>query len=200
MNITVRLAREVERSEIALCIAEGFERDFSFFRKDMNIVAKALESGIRSERFYVALYNDNIVGVAGISDCTGRAVYTDWLSYRKCSGLIMGTIAKLVLKKEFEMPLPYPMTTGFIEFVATRKSIRRSGVASNLLKESMRQAGYKEYILDVIEENRPAVNCYTKLGFTGFKKTKKKNGYTKLFMKLTMQAPSVNRTYSGKIV
>lgn len=63
MNITVRLAREDERSEIALCIAEGFERDFSFFRKDMNIVAKALESGIRSERFYVALYNDNIVGV-----------------------------------------------------------------------------------------------------------------------------------------
>ena len=46
----------------------------------------------------------------------------------------------------------------------------------------------------------PAVNCYTKLGFTGIKKTKKKNGYTKLFMKLTMQAPSVNRTYSGKIV
>ena len=55
MNITVRLAREDERSEIALCIAEGFERDFSFFRKDMNIVAKALESGIRSERFYVTL-------------------------------------------------------------------------------------------------------------------------------------------------
>ena len=30
MNITVRLAREDERSEIALCIAEGFERDFSY--------------------------------------------------------------------------------------------------------------------------------------------------------------------------
>ena len=34
---------------------------------------------------------------------------------------MMGTIAKIVLKKEFEMPLSYPVTTGF-EFVATRKS------------------------------------------------------------------------------
>ena len=48
-------------------------------------------------------------------------------------------------------------------------------------------AELRKYILDVIEENRPAVNCYTKLGFTAFKKTKKKNGYTKLFMKLNMQ-------------
>ena len=187
MNITVRPAREDERSEIALCIAEGFERDFSFFHKNISVVAKALEPGICSERFYVALYNDNIVGVVGISDCTERAVYTDWSSYRKCFGLIMGTIAKLVLKKEFEIPLPYPVTTGFIEFVATRKSIRRSGITSNLLQESMRQTEYKEFILDVIEENRPAINCYTKLGFTGFKRIKKKNGYTKLFMKLNMQ-------------
>lgn len=182
MNIIIRPAREEEQSEIALCIAEGFEQDFSFFRKNIDVVAKALEPGIRSERFYVALYNGNIVGIAGISDCTGRAVYTNWSSYRKCFGLIMGTIAKLVLKKEFEMPLSYPVTTGFIEFVATRKTIRRSGIASMLLQESMRKAGYKEYILDVIEENHPAVNCYRKLGFIGFKKTKKKNGYTKLFM------------------
>lgn len=153
MNIIIRPAREEEQSEIALCIAEGFEQDFSFFRKNIDVVAKALESGIRSERFYVALYNGNIVGIAGISDCTGRAVYTNWSSYRKCFGLIMGTIAKLVLKKEFEMPLSYPVTTGFIEFVATRKTIRRSGIASMLLQESMRKAGYKEYILDVIEEN-----------------------------------------------
>ena len=187
MNIIIRPAREEEQSEIALCIAEGFEQDFSFFRKNIDVVAKALEPGIRSERFYVALYNGNIVGIAGISDCTGRAVYTNWSSYRKCFGLIMGTIAKLVLKKEFEMPLSYPVTTGFIEFVATRKTIRRSGIASMLLQESMRKAGYKEYILDVIEENHPAVNCYRKLGFIGFKKKKKKNGYTKLFMKLNMQ-------------
>ena len=186
-ELMIRPAARNEVGIVAQCIAEGFEQDFSFFCKDMNIVAKALEPGIRPEKFYIALYNDNIVGVAGISDCTGRAVYTDWSSFKKRFGLIMGTIAKLVLKKEFEKPLPYPVTTGFIEFVATRKSIRRSGVASNLLQESMRQTRYKEYILDVIEENRPAVNCYTKLGFTAFKKTKKKNGYTKLFMKLNMQ-------------
>ena len=72
------------------------------------------------------------------------------------------------------MPLSYPVTTGFIEFVATRKTIRRSGIASMLLQESMRKAGYKEYILDVIEENHPAVNCYRKLGSSVLRRQRKR--------------------------
>ncbi len=183
----IRKAVENDRHSIATCIAEGFERDFSFFRKDMGTVAKALEPGIRPERFYVAVSDNAVIGVAGISDCLGRVVYTNGPSYRKHFGLVMGTIAVLVLKKEFEQPLTYPRTTGFIEFVAVRKQFRNQGVASFLLKESIKQAGYEYYILDVIEENLPAVSCYTKLGFQGFKRTKKKNGYTKLFMELKRQ-------------
>lgn len=184
MNIDIRPGREDERRDIAQCIAEGFERDFSFFCKDTDRVAAALSPGIHPTKFFVAIQGKEIKGVTGISDCTGRAVSTTYRAYRKNFGWLKGTFAKLILRKEFDKPLFYPPTTGFIEFVAIRKIFRRQGLASLLLKESMKQAGYKEYILNVIEENTPALKCYSKLGFQSFKKIKKRNGYTKNYMKL----------------
>ena len=184
MNIDIRPGRESERKDIAQCIAEGFERDLSFFCKDTDRVVAALLPGIHPTKFFVAAHGEVIKGVAGLSDCTGRAVSTTYRSYLKNFGWLKGIFAKLILKKEFDEPLPYPPTTGFIEFVAIRKTFRRQGIASLLLKESMKQAGYKEYILNVIDENTPALKCYTQLGFQSFKKIKKGNGYTKNYMKL----------------
>lgn len=46
---TVRPARESDRPDIARCIAEGFEKDFSLFSTDVNTVAEALAEGIHPE-------------------------------------------------------------------------------------------------------------------------------------------------------
>lgn len=175
----IRLALESEREAIARCIAEGFERDFSLFSKDTDKVTAALVPGIVPRRFYVAERGQEIVGVAGISDSTERAVYTDARALRINFGFWKGLLAKLVLKLEFEGRLPYPPTTGFIEFVAVRKVYRRRGIASLLLQESMVKAGYQEYALDVMAENVSARNCYEKLGFHAFKSAGKK-----VFMRL----------------
>lgn len=188
MNLHIRKATESDRCSIALCIAEGFERDFSFFCKDTEKVVKALITGIRAERFYIAEIGVEAVAVAGISDHTGRTVYTDCYALCKNFGWIKGIFAKLVLKPEFERTLPYPSDTGFIEFVAVRKLHRRQGIASVLLRESMRMAAYQEYILDVIAENTSAVKCYQKLGFREFKRSKKQNGYMKIYMRKTLKA------------
>lgn len=185
-EVVVRPARDDERIAIARCIAEGFERDFSFFRRNVEAVAKALEPGIRPQKFYVAVQGAEIVGVAGISDALGRAVHTDTRSYRRHLGLEMGTVAVLVLKREFERQLPYPPTTGFIEFVATRKRFRHQGVASGLLREGMRQAGYAAYVLDVMADNHPALSCYAKLGFRGVDSGKERGGRVKVLMRLDM--------------
>lgn len=188
MNLHIRKATESDRCSIAICIAEGFERDFSFFCKDTEKVVKALVTGIRTERFYIAEIGAEAVAVAGISDHTGRAVYTDYYALCKNFGWIKGIFAKLVLKPEFERTLPYPSDTGFIEFVAVRKSHRRQGIASVLLRESMRMAAYQEYILDVIAENTSAMKCYQKLGFREFKRSKKQNRYMKIYMSKTLKA------------
>lgn len=188
MNIKIRPGRESERKDIARCIAEGFERDFSFFCKETDKVIEALLPGIHPTKFYVAIQGEVIIGVAGFSDCAGRAISTTYHSYRKNFGWLKGTFAKLILKEEFDKPLPYPLTTGFIEFVAIRKEFRRQGIASLLLKESMKQAGYKEYMLNVIDENTPALKCYTQLGFQSIKKIKKRNGYTKNYMSISYES------------
>lgn len=188
MNINIRPARANEREAIAFCIAEGFERDFSVFSKDARRVADALAPGIRTEKFYVAEQGGEVVAVAGISDCTGRAVYTDWKSYRKNFGLLKGTLATLVLKPEFEGRLEFSPVTGFVEFVAVRKTHRRRGIASQLLKESMEQSAYEEFVLDVMTENTPAKCCYEKIGFRAFKSEKKRNGYIKTFMHYSRQS------------
>lgn len=178
----IRKATEADRWEIAICTAQGFERDFSLLCRDMNRVAKAIGSGIQIDKFYVAEVDGQIVGAMGISDCHGRAMMTDGFSYRKYLGRVKGTLAKWVLKGEFESPLAYPITTGFVEFVSVKKDARRKRVATTMIRESIQISGYREFVLDVVDSNLPAMECYRKLGFEEYRRIEEKHsrqkGYT----------------------
>lgn len=181
MNINIRNANENDRRNIALCIAEGFKKDFDVLCKNTHTVATAISTGIQISKFYVAESENEVVGVMAISDCNGRAVATDITSYKKNFGFIKGNIANLVLKEEFESSLDYPPTTGYIEFVAVRNTHQRRGVATSMLKESMLQSSYKEYVLDVTDVNTAAIRCYSTLGFKEFKRIKEKHSKQKGF-------------------
>lgn len=181
MGIIVRKAKDIDREHIALCISEAFEKDFSILCKDIVTNAKAISSGIVTDKFYVAELNKEIVGVLAISNCNGRAVITDSSSYKKHFGFIKGIIAKIVLKEEFESELDYPPTTGYIEFVSVKKDYRRKGVATTLIKESLKLSNYDDYVLDVTDINTSAMNCYSKIGFSEFKRIKEKHSKQKGF-------------------
>ena len=188
MEIKVRKAKNVDRDNIALCISEAFEKDFSVLCKDIVTTAKAISGGIVIDKFYVAELNDKIIGVLAISNCNGRAVITDSSSYKKYFGFIKGIIAKIVLKEEFESKLDYPITTGYIEFVSVKKNYRRKGVATTLIKESLKLSNYDDYVLDVTDINTSAISCYNNLGFKEFNRIKEKHarqkGYNeKIYMK-----------------
>ena len=61
--------------------------------------------------------------------------------------------------------------TWYISAVGVHPDFRRRGIAQSLVKEAIvlvRQRNGKRLILDVIEDNVPAVNLYTKLGFENF--------------------------------
>ena len=181
MNINIRQANENDRSDIALCIAEGFKKDFDVLCKNTHTVATAINTGIQISKFYVAESQNKVVGVVAISDCNGRAVVTDISSYKKNFGFIKGNIANLVLKEEFESPLDYPPTTGYIEFVAVRNTHQRKGIATFMLKESMTQSSYEDYVLDVTDINTAAIRCYSALGFKEFKRVEEKHSKQKGF-------------------
>ena len=85
--IEIRKAVNSDKGQIAACIAEAFKKDFSAICKNTQIVSRAIESGIQTERFYVAVEHETIVGVLAIADCNGRSVLTDSKSYRSISDL-----------------------------------------------------------------------------------------------------------------
>lgn len=177
----IRKAEETDRNSIALCIAEGFEKDFSVLCRDNQKVAKAIATGLNIEKFYVADIHDDIAGVMAISDCNGRAASVNKKSLRKHLGFFKGTIGALVLKDEFEIQLDYPVSTGYIEFVAVRKKYRKQGIAATMLRESMLLADYQDFVLDVTNVNNNAIKCYTKVGFEEFKRIPEKHGKQKGF-------------------
>lgn len=179
--VHIRKAEETDRNSAALCIAEGFEKDFSVLCKDTQKVADAIAAGLNMEKFYVADIKGYIVGVLAISDCTGRAARVDKTSLKKHFGFLKGMIGAFVLKEEFEGQLEYPITTGYIEFVAVRKKYRKKGIATTMLRESMLLAHYQYFVLDVTDINSNAIKCYTNIGFEEFKRIPEKHGKQKGF-------------------
>ncbi len=179
--VHIRKAKETDRNNIALCIAEGFEKDFSIFCKDNQKVADAIAAGLNLERFYVADINGTIAGVLAVSDCNGRAARAEKVSLKKHFGFLKGVISTFVLKEEFEKQLEYPVTTGYIEFVAVRKKYRRQGIAATMLQESMLLTNYQDFVLDVTDINDNAIQCYTSIGFEEFKRIPEKHGKQKGF-------------------
>ncbi len=122
-----------------------------------------------------------VAGTLAISDCSGRAAKADKSSLVKNFGFIKGIIGAVVLKEEFEKPLNYPITTGYIEFVAIRKNYRRQGIATALLKESMLLSNYQDFVLDVTDINSNAIKCYANLGFEEFERIPEKHAKQKGF-------------------
>ena len=177
----IRKAKETDRNHVALCIAEAFEKDFSILCKDNQKVADAMAAGLNMEKFYVADRKGTIAGVLAISDCNGRAEKEEKASLKKQFGFFKGVIAAFVLKEEFEKQLEYPITTGYLEFVAVRKKYRKQGIATAMIQESMLLTKYQDFVLDVTDINTNAIKCYTRIGFEEFKRIPEKHGKQKGF-------------------
>ena len=177
----IRKAKETDRNHVALCIAEAFEKDFSILCKDNQKVADAMAAGLNMEKFYVADRKGTIAGVLAISDCNGRAAKAEKVSLKKYFGFAKGIIGTFVLKEEFEKQLEYPITTGYLEFVAVRKKYRKQGIATAMIQESMLLTKYQDFVLDVTDINTNAIKCYTRIGFEEFKRIPEKHGKQKGF-------------------
>ena len=180
-SIIIRRAIEDDRFKISLVIANGFEKDFVLLSKDTDKIANALQNGICIDKFYVAVFQDKIIGVTACTDCDGRAIDVDKKAYRKYFGLVKGAIAAVVLKEELMKPLNYPKTTGFMECVAVDTNYRGKGIAGTMLNYIFENSKYSEYILDVTDTNTNAIHCYKKIRFKEFERIKEKYGKQKGF-------------------
>jgi ribosomal protein S18 acetylase RimI-like enzyme len=147
--------------------AEGFIGWLGYFSKDKNKIAKAFAHMFVLDQFYVAVTENKIAGMVACTDCKTLSVRLNKIELRKYLGFYKGSIAAIVLRKEFESPFDNPSSeTGSIEFVGTASEFRGKGVASQIISHIIRNTDYHEYlILEVADTNTPAMNLYKKIGF-----------------------------------
>jgi ribosomal protein S18 acetylase RimI-like enzyme len=160
LDLDVRL----QMSEI---FADGFTQWLIFFSKDKNIIAKAFAHMFVLDQFYVAVTDNKIAGMVACTDCRTLSVRLNKKELRKHLGFFKGSIAAIVLKKEFESPFENPSPeTGSIEFVGTASEFRGKGVASQIISHIIQNTAYREYLIkEVADTNTAAMNLYKKLGF-----------------------------------
>jgi ribosomal protein S18 acetylase RimI-like enzyme len=155
------------RLQMSLIFAEGFTQWLGYFSKDENIIAKAFAHMFVLDQFYVAVVDNKIAGMVACTDCKTLSVRLNNKELKKYLGFFKGSIAAIVLKKEFESPFENPCPdTGSIEFVGTSSEFRGKGVASQIISHIIDNTTYREYLIkEVADTNKPALNLYIKLGF-----------------------------------
>ncbi|RAT96988.1 N-acetyltransferase [Brevibacillus sp. Leaf182] len=173
---TVIRADQVEfdaREQMSQIFAEGFTQWLGFFSNDKQTVARAFAHMFVLKQFYVAVTDDRkVAGMAACTDGTATSVKLNSKELRKHLGLYKGTLAGLILKREFEATLadPSPVKCS-IDFVGTAPEFRGQGAAMAILCNIMENTPYEHFLIEeVADTNIPAMKLYQKLGFQEYKR------------------------------
>lgn len=160
------------RNQMSQIFAEGFTQWLGYFSKDKNVIAKTFAHMFVLDKFYVAIVENKITGMVACTDCKTLSIQLNKRELRKHLGVVKGSVAGIVLKKEFESPFKSPQVdTGSIEYVGTASKFRGKGVASQIIKYIFDNTPYREYIIEeVADTNIPAMNLYKKIGFEEYKR------------------------------
>ena len=162
---------ESARTKVSEIFADGFGQWLHFFSKTTERLSRAFAHMFVLDAFFIAVIDGEIVGIAACTDGKTPSVRLNSKELRRHLGLVRGSIAGVVLKKEFEnhrYPFPLESGTGLIEFVATGRKYRRKGVASSLIQHILSDTPYRSYVLEVVDTNTPAISLYPRLGFKEF--------------------------------
>jgi ribosomal protein S18 acetylase RimI-like enzyme len=166
------------RNEMSTIFVDGFYQWLNYFSKDKAKLYKTFAHMFNEEVFYTAVVDDRIAAIAACTTNNIPSVRLKYSEFRKHLGLFMGSIAYVILKKEFEKkqyPFQISEKMGAIEFVATSVKYRGQGVATELLKSIIHSTSYEEYVLEVADTNLSAIKIYEKLGFAEFMRIPQKH-------------------------
>lgn len=159
------------RIEMSKIFTDGFYQWLEFFSKDKDKLYRTFAHMFNLDVFFVVVMNDEIAAIAACTNNHQPSVTLDVRELRKHLGFIMGSIAYVVLRNQFEKkqyPFPFTDRMGAIEFVATSEKYRGQGAATKLLSEMMQSTPYSEYVLEAADTNESAIKLYEKLGFAEF--------------------------------
>ncbi|GAA0917992.1 GNAT family N-acetyltransferase [Nonomuraea longicatena] len=162
------------RRAVTEVFIDGFGTDLAYFSDDPGKLVDALAHMLVLDVFHVGLIDGQPASIVALTDGGQLSVRHDGAVLRKHLGLIKGTIADVMFKKEFQKAFvpPRPRMAS-LEFVSTAHRFRGRGAASAVLRHLLALPQYDEYVLeDISDINAPALHLYKKLGFTEYKRKK----------------------------
>lgn len=163
---------------VSKIFAKAFYQWLKFFSKDTDKLALAFENAFVMDKFYFAMSENRICGMAACTDGRTPSIKLVKKDLVRALGFIKGNIANKVLKGQFENhPYPFELTKDMlsIEFVSVDDKFRNQGVASGLIKHIIEFSSGNEFVLEVADTNIQAVNLYNKLGFIEFMRVSQKH-------------------------
>lgn len=169
----VRKAEAADLSEIAEIITVSFLDDFKPISRNKNKVKRFFESCLSPAVFYVYEEDGVLLGVTALSDySSGRAIKPDKKQPKEAFGFFRGTLFNLFVRKHFEEIFCHDYFTALVEFVAVRPEARGRGLSGKMLERILADTEYRRYLLDVKDNNLPAVKTYQRLGFSETRREK----------------------------
>jgi len=181
MEFTYKRADELDfdpRPQIAMVFSEGFYRWLQELSKDKACLARAFAHIFDLSQFFVAVHGDEIASIVGCCTAGTKPVSFDKQILCKEFGFLRGRIAKIMLTKyllQNVYPFPLGAETGSIEIVASSPKYHRTGSAFGLINYVMETLPYRDYVLEVVDNNTGAIALYEKLGFREIQRTPEKH-------------------------
>ena len=170
-NINMEIKRAIEfgddiRERLSDVYVNAFYDDvLKYFSKDKAKLKKVFAYGFLLEYFYVAIIDNEIVGMVACMDKGKICFKFNIKTLVKYLGIFKGLLTNFGINQFIKGFPKLDEKTALIEYLAIDTKHLRKGIASTLIKSLFTLPEYQNYILEVIETNSKAINLYTKIGF-----------------------------------
>jgi len=151
-----------------LYVEAFFDIALKHFSNDKDKLKKAFAPMFLLEYFYVAVIDNEIIGMTACMDKGNFCLNIDKKIFVKHLGVFKGLFAYFANKnyiKKFAATIEIDKETAIIEYVATDTKYRGKGVASTIMKYIFTSTEFKHYVLEVADTNVNAFELYKKLGY-----------------------------------
>ncbi len=169
--ISGRQLKEERQIIVSRLFVDGFYQWFQFFSKDNEKIAQAFQHSFVLDKFYFAVCDDKICGMAAYTDGKESPIHFQRSNLIKHLGIYKGLIGSIALKKEIEndeYPFEPDSRCGSTEFITVDKNFRGMGIAYKLMDYMIANTDFDSYVLEVADTNSSAVKLYEKVGFKEF--------------------------------
>ena len=164
---------KIQKEQVSTIFSDAFFHMFNDLKIEKNVFEKIFADAFLEDYFYIAIDNENVLGLIAISNNKTRAVKFDKKLIKKEVGFLKSISLNFILPM-LEKPEVKNETDCYIDFVAVNKNFRSTGVGAKLFNHIYQVTSANDYYLEVLSENTKAIKFYKKLSYidTG-KKTSK---------------------------